>query len=54
MQILLLFWLSARNAAHALGRHVDQQDQRNVDRYLGQSQSFADLECRERHWLQSQ
>lgn len=54
MQILFLFWFSARNAANALGRHLDQQDQRNVDNYLGKSQSFADLESRERHWLQSQ
>ena len=54
MHILYLFWFSARNAAHALGRHLDQQDQRDVDSYLGKSQSFADLESRERQWLQSQ
>ena len=54
MNILFLFWFSARNAAAALGHHLAQQDQRKVDRYLGKSQSFADLESRERHWLQSQ
>ena len=54
MHILFLFWFSARNTAHALGRHLNQQDHCNVDIYLGKSQSFADLESRERHWLQSQ
>ncbi len=54
MNMLFLFWFSARNAAAALGHHLAQQDQRKVDRYLGKSQSFADLESRERHWLQSQ
>lgn len=54
MHILYLFWFSARNAARALGRHLDQRDQRGVDSYLGKSQSFADLESRERYWLQSQ
>lgn len=54
MHILFLFWFSARNATHALGRHLGQQEQRDVDSYLGKSQSFADLESRERYWLQSQ
>lgn len=54
MQILFLFWFSARKAAHALGRLVAPQDPRNADRYLDQSQSFTDLESRQRHGLQSQ
>ena len=54
MHIFLLFWFAARHAAHALGRHFGPQDSRDAERYLGKSQSFADLESRERYWLQSQ
>jgi hypothetical protein len=53
MNILILFWLSASRAAQALGRRLDQQEQRDVESYLGKSQSFADLESRQRYWLQS-
>ncbi|WP_394790962.1 hypothetical protein [Rhodoferax sp.] len=53
MNILLLFWSSVSHAVAALGRRFDQQDQRDVESYLGKSQSFADLESRERYWLQT-
>ena len=53
MNIFFLLWLAVRRAVQAMGRSMDQQDQRDVDNYLGKAQSFADLESRERYWLQS-
>ena len=53
MNFVFLFWLSARRAAQALGRRFDRQEQRDVESYLGKAQSFADLESRQRYWLQS-
>jgi len=53
MNIFFLLWLAARRTVQALGRSMDQQDQRDVEGYLGKAQSFADLESRERDWLRS-
>lgn len=53
MNTLYLLWVSARNAVQALGRFADRQEQRDVESYLSKSQSFGDLKCRERHWMQS-
>jgi hypothetical protein len=53
MNILFFLWFSARNALQALGRFSDRQEQRDAESYFSKSQSFADLEYCERHWMQS-
>jgi hypothetical protein len=53
MNIALLFWLYARRAAQALGRSIEQREYSDVESYLSKSQSLADLESRQRDWLQS-
>ncbi|MDO8252581.1 MAG: hypothetical protein Q7T78_23075 [Rhodoferax sp.] len=53
MNILFSLWFSARSALQAFARLSDRQEQRDVESYLCKSQSFAELEYRERHWMQS-
>ncbi len=52
MHTLLSLWFSARSLVRALGRVSDRHEQRDLESYLSQSQSFADLEYRERHGMQ--
>jgi len=53
MNIALFILLSARRAAQAIGRSFEQHESRDVESYLSKSQSLADLESRQRDWLQS-
>ncbi len=53
MNILHFLWLGIRSAYQAFGRNSDKQEQHAADAYLSQAQSFADLEYRQRQWLQS-
>lgn len=50
---LHFLWLGIRSAYQAFGRNSDKQEQHAADAYLSQAQSFADLEYRQRQWLQS-
>jgi hypothetical protein len=50
---LYFLWSIVRSAYQAFGRNSDKQEQHDVDAYLSQAQSFADLEYRQRQWLQS-
>lgn len=53
MNIALLFWLYVRRAVQAVGRSMESREGSDVERYLSHSQSLADLESRQRDWLQS-
>lgn len=53
MNILFFLWCAAQDAAKALGRHIDRLEQQDAESYLGKAQSFADLENRQRNWLQT-
>ena len=53
MNTLYFLCSMVRSAYQAFGRNSDKQEQHAADVYLSQAQSFADLEYRQRQWLQS-
>lgn len=53
MNTLYFLWTTVRSAFRALGRNSDRQEQREAESYLSDARSFAELECRQRNWMQS-
>lgn len=52
MNTLYFLWSAMRSVFQALGRNSDKREQRDVETYLAQAQSFAELEYRQRHSMQ--
>jgi hypothetical protein len=50
---LSFLWSTFNSAYQALGRASDKLEQREVESYLSHAQSFAELEYRQHHWMQS-
>jgi hypothetical protein len=50
---LYLLWSNARSAYLAFSRNSDKAEHKDIDTYLSQARTFADLEYLQRHWMQS-
>ena len=53
MYTLFSIWLKASEALQYIQRSSDASEQREAESYLDGAVTLADLESRERNWLQS-
>lgn len=53
MHTIFALWFKARETYQSLQRSSDAEDQHEAETYLAGAVTLADLESRERSWLQT-